>query len=73
MELLFFVGAYNLVCSEYALSSLLLCQTFYSNWYSSIGRDGYDFDFDFKSSEILIIVILKRIQHQNHFMTSYYN
>ena len=31
------------------------------------------FDFDFKSSEISIILILKRIQNQNHFMTSYYN
>ena len=30
-------------------------------------------DFDFKSSEISIILILKRIQNQNHFMISYYN
>ena len=30
-----------------------------------------DFDFDFKSSKISMILILKRIQ--NHFMTSYYN
>ena len=30
-------------------------------------------DFDFKSSEIPMILILKRIQNQNHFMTSYYN
>ena len=30
-------------------------------------------DFDFKSSEISMILILKRIQNQNHFMTSYYN
>ena len=28
-------------------------------------------DFDFKSSEISIILILKRIQNQNHFMISY--
>ena len=28
-------------------------------------------DFDFKSSEILMILILKRIQNQNQFMTSY--
>ena len=32
-----------------------------------------DFDFDFKSSKISMILILKRIQNQNHFMTSYYN
>ena len=32
-----------------------------------------DLDFDFKSSEISMILILKRIQNQNHFMTSYYN
>ena len=53
-----------------------------------IFRDGHDFDFkikimilnnlifsdfDFKSSEISMILILKRIQNQNHFMTSYYN
>ena len=30
-------------------------------------------DFDFKSSEIPMIVILKRIQNQNHFMISYHN
>ena len=30
-------------------------------------------DFDFKSSEISMILILKRIQNQNHFMTFYYN
>ena len=30
-------------------------------------------DFDFKSSEISMILILKHIQNQNHFMTSYYN
>ena len=28
-------------------------------------------DFDFKSSEISIILTLKRIQNQNQFMTSY--
>ena len=28
-------------------------------------------DFDFKSSEISMILILKRIQNQNQFMTSY--
>ena len=28
-----------------------------------------DFYFDFKSSEISMILILKRIQNQNHFMT----
>ena len=32
-----------------------------------------DFDFDLKSSEISMILILKRIQNQNHFMTSYYD
>ena len=32
-----------------------------------------DLDFDFKSSEIAMNFILKRIQKQNHFMTSYYN
>ena len=32
-----------------------------------------DFDFDFKSSEISMILILKRIKNQNHFMISYYN
>ena len=31
-----------------------------------------DLDFDFKSSEISMILILKRIQNQNHSMTSYY-
>ena len=36
----------------------------------NIHRDGHDFDF--KSSEISMIFILKRIQNQNHFMTSYY-
>ena len=30
-------------------------------------------DFDFKSSEISMILILKRIQNLNHFMRSYYN
>ena len=30
-------------------------------------------DFDFKSSEISMILILKSIQNQNHFMISYYN
>ena len=30
-------------------------------------------DFDFKSSEIPMILILKRIQNQNHSMISYYN
>ena len=29
--------------------------------------------FDFKSSEISMILILKRIQNQNHFMTFYCN
>ena len=32
-----------------------------------------DFYFYFKSSEIPMILILKRIQNQNHFMISYYN
>ena len=32
-----------------------------------------DFDFDFKSSEISMILILKCLQNQNHFMTSCYN
>ena len=32
-----------------------------------------DLDFDFKSSEISMILILKHIQNQNHFMTSYCN
>ena len=31
------------------------------------------FDFDFKSSEISMILILKRIKTQNNFMISYYN
>ena len=30
-------------------------------------------DFDFKSPEISMILILKRIQNQNHFMIFYYN
>ena len=32
-----------------------------------------DFEFDFKSSEISMILISKHIQNQNHFMISYYN
>ena len=32
-----------------------------------------DFDFYFESSEISMILILKLIQNQNHFMTSYYS